>query len=185
MNWYQSALWCDYLQLFLADKESKKGVPRFIQDWQTDVVSGQKSEEPRDASEITAEVVQARRESWVKSGTKRSGKLGRVKGNRWRSQWGQRAGSVEELAVLEIIVLGRNFRGWDLTHLVIESDGETQCDNAYEQPRRDEEDRYRWDSTLEAYEHILLWILKEKILMSHISFHLIILWFNFIYLILD
>ena len=47
----------------MADKEPKEGVPRFIQDWQTDRVSGQKSEEPRDASEITAEVVQARRES--------------------------------------------------------------------------------------------------------------------------
>lgn len=65
---------------FSPDKEPKKGLRRFIQDWQIGVLSGQKSEEP------TAETVQARAETWVKSGTRRPGKLGRVKENRWRSQ---------------------------------------------------------------------------------------------------
>lgn len=52
-----------------------------------------------------------------------------------------------------------------------ESGGEIQSDSAYEQPWWDEEeDPYGWDSTLKTSGHILLRILKERILLSYISF---------------
>lgn len=70
-----------------------------------------------------------------------------------------------------ILVLGRNVWVWDLTRKVDKSDGEIQSDSVYEQPQWvEDEDPHRWDSTLKTSEHILLWILKERILMSHISF---------------